>query len=270
MLQPQNPGTDRPLFHAQTSPGSRRIYVLGANGVRVPMREIAVASGEPGRPPEKFRVYDTCGPYADPDARIELQQGLPPLRLPWILGRGEYDVRDPERCVVDGNSDPDVPLPKRRQILRSRGNATQMHYARRGLVTPEMEFVALREDLDAESVRDEIARGRAILPANINHPESEPMAIGRNFLVKINANIGNSVVSSSIEEEVEKMTWAIRWGSDTVMDLSTGRNIHETREWIIRNSPVPVGTVPIYQALEKVGGKPEELTWDLFRETLIE
>ena len=165
---------------------------------------------------------------------------------------------------------PDLELLRPRRVLRARGNATQMHFARKGIVTPEMEFVAVRENMSPEFVRSEVARGRAIIPANINHPESEPMAIGRNFLVKINANIGNSAVTSSIEEEVEKMTWAIRWGADTVMDLSTGKNIHETREWILRNSPVPIGTVPIYQALEKVDGKAEDLTWEIFRDTLIE
>jgi len=217
-----------------------------------------------------LRVYDTSGPYTDPDVTIDLRRGLPELRKPWILARGEYDVQEPSYRPVPGHSDPDTPLPNRRSVLRGRSNKTQMHYARNGVVTPEMEFVALRENLAPEFVRSEVARGRAIIPANINHPESEPMAIGRNFLVKINANIGNSVVTSSIEEEVEKMTWAIRWGADTVMDLSTGQNIHETREWLIRNSPVPIGTVPIYQALEKVGGKAEELTWEIFRDTLIE
>jgi len=217
-----------------------------------------------------LRVYDTSGPYTDPDVTIDLRRGLPELRKPWILARGEYGMQEPSYRPVPGHSDPDTPLPNRRRVLRGRGNKTQMHYAREGVVTPEMEFVALRENLAPEFVRSEVARGRAIIPANINHPESEPMAIGRNFLVKINANIGNSVVTSSIEEEVEKMTWAIRWGADTVMDLSTGKNIHETREWIIRNSPVPIGTVPIYQALEKVGGKSEELTWEIFRDTLIE
>jgi phosphomethylpyrimidine synthase len=201
---------------------------------------------------------------------IDLRCGLPELRNPWILARGQYTSRAPSYRPVPGHSDPDTPLPRRREVLRGCGIVTQMHYARRGIVTPEMEFVALRENCEPGFVRDEVARGRAIIPANINHPESEPMAIGRNFLVKINANIGNSAVTSSIEEEVEKMTWSIRWGADTVMDLSTGKNIHETREWIVRNSPVPIGTVPIYQALEKVGGKAEELSWEVFRDTLIE
>ncbi len=260
--------------NARPFPGSRKVYIEGPNGIRVPVREIelqATAAGNAGfeaNPP--VRVYDTSGPYTDPAVEIDLRRGLPEMRKPWILARGEYDACEPSYRPVPGHSDPDVPLPRRRPVLRGRGNVTQMHYARKGVVTPEMEFVALRESLSPEFVRSEVARGRAIIPANINHPESEPMAIGRNFLVKINANIGNSVVTSSIEEEVEKMTWAIRWGADTVMDLSTGRNIHETREWIVRNSPVPIGTVPIYQALEKVGGKAEELTWEVFRDTLIE
>ncbi len=255
-------------------PGSRKVYVDGPGGIRVPMREILLqpsrrADGRlENNPP--IRLYDTSGPYTDPAARIDLRAGLSEVRKQWILGRGEYDRFEPSYRPVPGHSDPGTPLPKPRQVLRGRGNVTQMHYARKGIVTPEMEFVALREALDPEFVRGEVARGRAIIPANINHPESEPMAIGRNFLVKINANIGNSVVASSIEEEVEKMAWAIRWGSDTVMDLSTGKNIHETREWIIRNSPVPIGTVPIYQALEKVEGRAEELGWDIYRDTLIE
>jgi phosphomethylpyrimidine synthase len=255
-------------------PGSRKVYVEGPGGIRVPMREISLQSARSvGGQKEEYPpvlVYDTSGPYTDPDATIDLKRGLPALRRPWILARGDYSTREPSYRPVPGHSDPGTPLPCRRDVLCGRGNVTQMHCARRGIVTPEMEFVALREDLDPEFVRSEVARGRAIIPANINHPESEPMAIGRNFLVKINANLGNSAVTSSIEEEVEKMTWAIRWGADTVMDLSTGRNIHETREWIIRNSPVPIGTVPIYQALEKVGGKAEELTWEVFRDTLIE
>jgi phosphomethylpyrimidine synthase len=255
-------------------PGSKKVYISGPHGIRVAMREIQLqaASGLDGRtenaPP--VRVYDTSGPYTDSNATIDLRRGLPELRKPWILERGNYDVMEPSYRPVPGHSDPDAPFPVGRKVLRGHGAVTQMHYARKGIVTPEMEFVALREGLSPEFVRDEIARGRAIIPANINHPEIEPAAIGRNFLVKINANIGNSVISSSIEEEVEKMTWAIRWGADTVMDLSTGKNIHETREWIIRNSPVPIGTVPIYQALEKVEGKAEDLTWEVFRDTLIE
>jgi phosphomethylpyrimidine synthase len=255
-------------------PGSRKVYIPGPGEIRVPMREILLhqAPGLDGPPEntEAMKVYDTSGPYTDPEATIDLRRGLPELRKPWILDRGEYDVLAPSYRPVPGHSDPGIALPAGRKVLRGRGTVTQMHYARKGIITPEMEFVALREGLSAEFVRSEIARGRAIIPANINHPEIEPAAIGRNFLVKINANIGNSVISSSIEEEVEKMTWAIRWGADTVMDLSTGKNIHETREWIIRNSPVPIGTVPIYQALEKVEGKAEELSWDVFRDTLIE
>jgi len=211
-------------------PNSRKVYVDGPQGVRVPMREIALGGGEPA-----LRVYDTSGPQA-----VSVRDGLPKVREPWISAR------------------------------RGGAGVTQLHFARRGVVTPEMEFVALREGLDAEFVRSEVARGRAIIPANVNHPELEPMIIGRNFLVKINANIGNSVVTSSIEEEVEKLRWATLWGADTVMDLSTGRDIHETREWILRNSPVPIGTVPIYEALEKVGGRPEDLTWDIYRGTLVE
>src|SRR5437867_966358 len=270
----RNAEPSRRVANIRPLPASKKVYVHGTRGVRVPMREISMQPTREmnGRielnPP--VRVYDTSGPYTDPEVQLDLRQGLPPLRLPWILERGEYDRMEPRYRPVPGHSDPDTPLPKRRKVLRGRGNVTQMNYARKGMVTPEMEFVALRENLSPEFVRSEVARGRAIIPANINHPESEPMAIGRNFHVKINANIGNSAVTSSIEEEVEKMTWATRWGADTVMDLSTGKNIHETREWIIRNSPVPIGTVPIYQALEKVEGKAEELTWEVFRDTLFE
>jgi phosphomethylpyrimidine synthase len=259
---------------AKPLPGSKKIYVSGPDGIRVPMREIHLHSTvelngrtEPNPP---IRLYDTSGPYTDPDVTIDLCRGLPELRRTWILARGNYDVLEPSYRPVPGHTDPGTPVPNSRKVLRGRSNVTQMHYARKGTITPEMEFIALRENLNPEFVRSEVARGRAVIPANINHPETEPAAIGRNFLVKINANIGNSVVASSIEEEVEKMTWAIRWGADTVMDLSTGNNIHETREWIIRNSPVPIGTVPIYQALEKVGGRAEDLTWDVFRDTLIE
>jgi phosphomethylpyrimidine synthase len=237
--------------------------------VRVPFREIALSPTKGMRgetelnPP--LRVYDTSGPYTDPEAAIDLHRGLPELRRPWILARGEYDRSQPVR-----KNRPGLELMRPREVLKGRACVTQMHYARKGVVTPEMEFIAIRENVSPELVRSEVARGRAIIPANINHPESEPMIIGRNFLVKINANIGNSAIGSSIEEEVEKMTWSTRWGADTVMDLSTGRNIHETREWILRNSPVPIGTVPIYQALEKVDGKAEELTWEIYRDTLIE
>ncbi|MAP43784.1 MAG: phosphomethylpyrimidine synthase ThiC, partial [Sphingobium sp.] len=277
--------------------GSRKIHV---GPLKVAMREIDLepSSGEP-----PVRVYDTSGPYTDPQARIDIMAGLPALRRDWIMGRGdveEYDARavKPEDNGLKG---PDrtggvQPFPnvvKRPLRAKAGGNVSQMHYARRGIVTPEMEYVAERENLgrarlkeyvrDGQSfgasipdyvtpefVRDEVARGRAIIPSNINHPESEPMAIGRNFLVKINANIGNSAVASDVASEVDKLVWSIRWGADTVMDLSTGRNIHDTREWILRNSPVPIGTVPIYQALEKVGGVAEDLTWEIFRDTLIE
>jgi phosphomethylpyrimidine synthase len=216
--------------------------------IAVPMREIAVSGGQP-----PVRVYDSSGPHGH-----DVREGLPRVRAPWI-----EDRRDVRVVRVDE-------APIRRPVLRGTGPITQLHYARRGLVTAEMDFVALREGFDPEFVRGEVARGRAIIPANINHPELEPMAIGRNFLVKINANIGNSAVSSSIDEEVDKLRWATLWGADTVMDLSTGKQIHETREWIVRNSPVPIGTVPIYQALEKVGGRPEDLTWETYRDTLIE
>jgi phosphomethylpyrimidine synthase len=314
-----------PATRGEPFPASRKVYVPGRlAGVRVPMREISLGPtrGRDGQASENppVLVYDTSGPYTDPEAAIDVRRGLPPLRERWIVGRGdveqlaqvssEYGRRraaDPRLAAVRFGP-PQGPEgsrgsqgPRRPRRARSGGNVTQLHYARRGIVTPEMEFVAIRENqgrelareaaglqlgveqhpgqswgaaipprITPELVRDEVARGRAILPANVNHPESEPMAIGRNLLVKINANIGNSAVTSTIEEEVEKMTWAIRWGADTVMDLSTGRNIHETREWILRNSPVPIGTVPIYQALEKVNGKAEELSWEIFRDTLIE
>jgi phosphomethylpyrimidine synthase len=229
-------------------PASRKIYVAGTKpGVRVPMREVLFKEGPP------LRLYDTSGLYTDTDYTADLKLGLPPLRREWILGRGDVESS-----------------PGRGLRAKPGKIVTQMSYARLGEITPEMEFVAIREGVSPEIIRDEVFRGRAVIPANVNHPELEPMIIGRNFLVKINANIGNSAVASSIEEEVEKMTWAIRWGADTVMDLSTGENIHETREWIIRNSPVPIGTVPIYQALEKVGGKAEELSWEVYRNTLIE
>ena len=254
---------------------SRKIYITGPrDGVRVPMREVALAAarngnGKPPAAPGVVRLYDTSGPYTDPDAHLDSMRGLPPIRRPWIWERAGYD--ETERSYRPVRSDSaEIPAGLRRKVIRGREAVTQMHFAKRGIVTSEMEFVAIREGMSPEFVRDEVARGRAIIPANINHPESEPMIIGQNFLVKINANIGNSAVTSSIDEEVEKMRWAIRWGSDTVMDLSTGKNIHETREWIIRNSPVPVGTVPIYQALEKVNGRAEDLTWEVYRDTLIE
>jgi phosphomethylpyrimidine synthase len=288
-------------------PNSRKVYVAGSHpDLRVPMREITQSDtpasfGAQPNPP--IWVYDTSGPYTDPAVSIDLRNGLAPLRSRWIDARGdthllpaptsEYGrarLHDPRLAEMRFN------LKRQARRARAGSNVTQMHYARRGIVTPEMEFIAIRENqrcaglhdmllrqhpgqafgaalpsrITPEFVRDEVARGRAIIPANVNHPESEPMIIGRNFLVKINANIGNSAVSSGIAEEVEKMTWAIRWGADTVMDLSTGKHIHETREWIIRNSPVPIGTVPIYQALEKVDGHAEALTWEIFRDTLVE
>ena len=254
MIQP-TPKTE-PSDYGDAFPASRRVHVEGLMGVRVPMREIHLSDGEP-----PLRVYDTAGPL-----EVDVRQGLPRLREGWIRARDSvvetaHDSRD---------SDAETPEAFSHEVLKGSAPVTQMHYARRGEVTPEMEFVALREDMDPDFVRSEIARGRAILPANINHPELEPMIIGRGFKVKINANIGNSAVTSSIEEEVEKLRWATLWGADTVMDLSTGKNIHQTREWILRNSPVPIGTVPLYQALEKVGGAPEELTWEVYRDTLIE
>ena len=238
----------------------RKVYARTDGGIAVPMREVTL---QPPNPP--LRLYDTSGPYGDPDHEVDLDRGLPLLRQEWIETRG-----DVERQPGPGRASSPGPAPRGPLRARAGSRVTQMHYARRGEITKEMEYVAVREGVAAERVRDEVARGRAIIPANINHPETEPMVIGRNFLVKINANIGNSAVTSSIEEEVEKMIWATRWGGDTVMDLSTGNQIHETREWILRNSPVPIGTVPIYEALEKVGGKPEELTWELYRDTLIE
>jgi len=254
-------------------PASRKIYLTGSRpDLRVPMREVCLHGGEP-----PVRLYDTGGPWTDPDAHPDIKMGLAPLRLPWIVGRADVEELPGPTSAYRRQRDDDPALGgvrfasvRRPRRARPGRCVTQMHYARRGEVTPEMEFIALREGMDAAFVRDEVARGRAIIPSNVNHPESEPMIIGRKFLVKINANIGNSAVASSIEEEVEKMRWATRWGADTVMDLSTGKNIHETREWILRNAPVPIGTVPIYQALEKVGGQAEDLTWDLYRDTLIE
>ena len=273
----------------QPLPNSRKIHV---GNLRVPMREISQSGGNP-----PLLVYDTSGPYTDPAARIDIQKGLPPVREAWIAQRGDCEILQGPSSEYGRKRLTDPKLAELRFDLHRkprRGRCvTQMRYARKGIITPEMEFIATRENqkmilglerqhpgesfganipklVTPEFVRDEVARGRAIIPANINHPETEPMVIGRNFLVKINCNIGNSAVTSSIGEEVDKMTWAIRWGADTVMDLSTGKHIHETREWIIRNSPVPIGTVPIYQALEKTGGKAEDLTWEIFRDTLIE
>ncbi len=246
-------GTDYP----GAFPNSRKVRVDGSRGIKVPMREIQLTGGEP-----PLRVYDTSGPIG-----TDVRQGIDALRDPWIYQR--KDVVEVERTRTPSGL-VEMPSGLSRRTLRGSGSVTQMTYARRGEITPEMEFVAIREGMSPDFVRDEVARGRAIIPANINHPEIEPMIIGRNFKVKINANIGNSAVSSSIDEEVEKLRWATLWGADTVMDLSTGENIHETREWIIRNSPVPIGTVPIYQALEKVDGVPEELTWEIYRDTIIE
>jgi phosphomethylpyrimidine synthase len=240
-------------------PHSTKVHVAGESGVRVPMRRIALSGGEPS-----LDVYDTSGPLGH-----DVREGLPELRREWIRGRA---VTEEARRIppAAGNDMSEALVARTRRALRGTGPVTQLHFARQGEITPEMQFIATREGLAADFVRDEVARGRAIIPANINHPELEPMIIGRNFLVKINANIGNSAVRSSIEDEVEKLRWATLWGADTAMDLSTGKDIHETREWILRNAPVPIGTVPIYQALEKVGGRPEELTWEIYRDTLIE
>ncbi|MHA6488863.1 phosphomethylpyrimidine synthase ThiC [Bacillus cabrialesii] len=261
--------------------GSKKVYVEGSSAdIQVPMREIGLSPttgsfGEEENAP--VRVYDTSGPYTDPDVTINIQEGLKPLRQKWITERSDVEQYEGRAIKPEDNGykkvNPNVSYPGlKRNPLRAKAgqNVTQMHYAKKGIITPEMEFIAIREHVSPEFVRDEVASGRAIIPSNINHPESEPMIIGRNFHVKINANIGNSAVTSSIEEEVEKMTWAIRWGADTMMDLSTGKDIHTTREWIIRNCPVPVGTVPIYQALEKVNGVAEDLTWEIYRDTLIE
>ena len=292
----------------ESFPNSQKIYIQGSrDDIQVPMREISQSPTLVGTEKQKnpsIAVYDTSGPYTDPTVDIDIRSGLDHLRKVWIDERddteeleqftSEYGCARMQSPELEQIRYQHTPLPRRAKTGK---NVSQMHYARQGIITPEMEYIAIRENQKLESyqeqdllhrhpgmgfdaeipevmtpefVRDEVARGRAIIPANINHPEIEPMIIGRNFLVKINANIGNSAVTSSIEEEVEKMTWAIRWGADTVMDLSTGKNIHETREWIIRNSPVPIGSVPIYQALEKVNGKAEDLTWELFRDTLIE
>ncbi|MCK9858391.1 phosphomethylpyrimidine synthase ThiC [Paenibacillus sp. ATY16] len=268
-------------------PGSRKTYVRGSReDIRVPMREIVLSEsrGKDGlpQPNEPVRVYDSSGPYTDESYEADVRKGLPILRSKWISDRGHAEAYDGRVIKPEDNGFSNEERAKKNgaeifsglnlRPLRAKPgrNVTQLHYARKGIVTPEMEFIAIREGVDPELVRSEVARGRAVIPANINHPELEPMIIGSRFHVKINANIGNSAVASSIEEEVEKMTWATRWGADTIMDLSTGKNIHTTREWIIRNSPVPVGTVPIYQALEKVNGKAEDLSWEVFRDTLIE
>ena len=254
---PSRPAAPLPGLE-ESFPNSRKVYVEGPRGVRVPMREIALSGGEP-----PLRVYDTSGPQG-----CDVEKGLPRLREEWLRQRDV--VPAPSRAQGDNAFASPLPRVAASPPLRGRGSLTQLYYARRGDITQEMEFIALREGLPVDLVRSEVARGRAIIPANINHPELEPMIIGRNFKVKINANIGNSAVTSSIDEEVEKLRWATLWGADTVMDLSTGRNIHETREWIIRNSAVPIGTVPIYQALEKTGGVAEDLTWEIYRDTLIE
>jgi len=266
-------------------PGSKKVYVAGSRpDLRVPMREIGLSQTNTSFGQEEnapVRVYDTSGPYTDPEYTVDLTKGLSALRRPWIEEREdveEYAGREiqPQDNGYQDRDDPRAnqqvfPGLKRKPLRAKKGhNVTQLHYARKGVITPEMEFIAIRENLKPEFVRDEVAKGRAIIPANINHPEAEPMIIGRNFHVKINANMGNSAVTSSIEEEVEKMTWATRWGADTIMDLSTGKNIHTTREWMIRNSAVPVGTVPLYQALEKVNGIAEDLSWEIYRDTLIE
>jgi len=267
-------------------PGSRKVYVTGSReDIRVPMREIKLEDtvrGELCESNDPVLVYDASGPYTDPDCVIDIEAGLPAVRQAWIEERGDTERYEGRELKPEDNGFTTAERAKERgaaiaqglvrQPLRAKqgSNVTQLHYARKDIITPEMEFIALREGMSPEFVRDEVAAGRAIIPANINHPESEPMIIGRHFHVKINANIGNSAVASSIDEEVEKMTWATRWGADTIMDLSTGKNIHTTREWIIRNSPVPVGTVPLYQALEKVNGVAEDLSWEIYRDTLIE
>ncbi|GAC1424478.1 MAG: phosphomethylpyrimidine synthase ThiC [Candidatus Velthaea sp.] len=267
MVTPTNDTITREPF-----PASRKVYVEGSQpSIRVPQRAITLTNGE------THTVYDTSGPFTDPSVELDVRRGIDPIRRSWIEGRADtVELEKPSsiyRIARESMHELDALrfVTNRKARVAKRGaNVSQMHYARRGEITPEMEFIAIRENVKPEFVRDEVARGRAVIPLNVNHPEAEPMIIGRNFLVKINANIGNSAIGSSIEEEVEKMAWATRWGADTVMDLSTGKNIHETREWILRNSPVPIGTVPIYQALEKVNGKAEDLTWEIYRDTLIE
>ena len=264
-------------FQGKSSfPASNKVYREGSQpSIRVPFREVTLdpTTGRFGQEDNlPLSVYDTSGPYSDSAAMLDLRRGLPALRRDWIMARGGVEEYGGHPITVRGDNQAQAFPGLTRRPLRAKNgqSVTQMHYARQGIVTPEMEYIGIREGIDPEYVREEVARGRAIIPANINHPESEPMIIGRNFLVKVNANIGNSAITSSIDEEVEKMLWATRWGADTVMDLSTGKDIHTTREWILRNSPVPIGTVPIYQALEKVGDNPEELTWELYRDTLIE
>jgi phosphomethylpyrimidine synthase len=265
-------------------PGSKKVYIQGSRpDIKVPMREISLSpttgsNGDQLNLP--VRVYDSSGPYTDAAVQTDIREGLPTYRLHWILERQDVEAYTGRVIKPEDNGFKNEMSAEQQEIFpglnrepfraKEGANVTQMHYARKGMITPEMEYIALRENVSPEFVRSEVAIGRAIIPANINHPESEPMIIGRNFLVKINANIGNSAVASSIDEEVEKMRWATRWGADTVMDLSTGKNIHTTREWIVRNSPVPIGTVPLYQALEKVNGNAEDLSWEVYRDTLIE
>ena len=278
----QTPSNDMTIGYGAL-PGSEKVYRSSDrfSDLRIPFRKISLSPTQKPDGAEESNaplyVYDTSGPYTDPQTEVDIRKGLPPLRGEWIRKRADTEELKEATSLYRQRRENDpslqsVRFPHKRASWRAKAGrtVTQMHYAKKGIITPEMEYIAVRERCDAEFVRSEVARGRAIIPANINHPETEPMIIGRNFLVKINANIGNSAVSSSIAEEVEKMTWAIRWGGDTVMDLSTGKNIHETREWILRNAPVPIGTVPIYQALEKVDGKAEELTWEMYRDTLIE
>jgi len=303
-IVPTTQGISRAPF-----PNSRKVYLQGQlhKEIKVPMREISLDDSidhfnNSRTPNEAVLVYDTSGPYTDPSQEIDIHRGIKPIRQSWIASREDVEILDGlsseyGKARAENQSLQSFRFQNIRKPLKGKSgkNVTQLHYARKGIITPEMEFIAIRENqkiqdvqeirkqhagedfgasipkqITAEFVRDEVAKGRAVIPNNINHPESEPMIIGRNFLVKINANIGNSAVSSSIEEEVEKAVWACRWGADTIMDLSTGKNIHETREWILRNSPVPIGTVPIYQALEKVNGKAEDLNWEIFKDTLIE
>ncbi|WP_203362572.1 phosphomethylpyrimidine synthase ThiC [Bacillus sp. REN10] len=280
-MKEQRPDEKLNLMHR--FPNSKKVYVEGSRAdMKVPFREITLSptiTSTKEEPNPSLRVYDTSGYYTDDEVNIRIENGLPAVRDQWIAERNDTEeytgrtVRPEDNGFKTKQQDQSLlfkGLTRKPRRAKTGQNVTQLHYARRGIITPEMEFIAIREGMDAEFVRKEIAEGRAIIPANINHPESEPMIIGRAFHVKINANIGNSAVTSSIYEEVEKMTWAIRWGADTMMDLSTGKNIHTTREWIIRNCPVPVGTVPIYQALEKVNGIAEDLNWEVFRDTLIE
>lgn len=272
---------DRKVSLKSTFPNSTKMYKVGSReDIRVPMRRVHLSSPEKTLDDgmDSVALYDTSGPYTDPGYTADVAKGLPHLRSPWLQDRGDTEPYEGRKVKPVDNGYKDntesikaFPSPAKKPIrAKNNKNVTQMHYAKKGMITPEMEFIAIREKLEAEFVRQEVAEGRAIIPANINHPELEPMIIGRHFHVKINANIGNSAVTSTIEEEVEKMTWATYWGADTIMDLSTGKDIHTTREWIIRNSPVPVGTVPIYQALEKVGGIAEDLSWEVYRDTLIE